>query len=166
MKIKISCLIISLIVFKQVWFFGSHMQKRLTVQGQDAILQIWGCVTPEHQSKLQTDHSLQHHCFFFLYIVDVKILLDISLARRSWYWIGTKLQFGVYNQCKPFASPSKAKNRERFFRGEKGVRRVTVNRTHGFSGTETVPGKESFFLLGSAFVTGCRSSPFWSPEPI
>ena len=53
--------------------------------------------------------------FFSMYIVDVKILLDISLAMRNCYWIGTKLQFGVYNQCKPFASPSKAKKGDCFF---------------------------------------------------
>jgi len=65
--------------------------------------------------------------------------------------------FGVYFGVLESHTLRFAKNGERFFRGEKGVRRVTVNRTHGFSGTETVPGKESFFLLGSAFVTGCRS---------
>ena len=173
MKIKISCLIISLIVFKQVWFFGSHMQKRLTVKdkmlfckSEDVWLQNTKVNSKQITLVVFMGNILTGSLFFFLYIVDVKILLDISLARRSWYWIGTKLQFGVYNQCKPFASPSKAKNGECFFRGEKGVRRVAVNRIHGFSGTETVQGKESFFLLGSAFVTGCRSSPFWSPEPI
>lgn len=86
--------------------------------------------------------SLVFFFFFFMYIVDVKILLDISLARWSWYWIGTKLQFGVYDQCKSFASPSKAKKGGCFFRGEKGVRKVPVNRTRGFSGTEALPGKE------------------------
>ena len=66
------------------------------------------------------------------------------------------LQFRVCNNDKPRANSHIAVG-ECFFRGEKGVRRVAVNRIHGFSGTETVQGKESFFL----FFARYESYPFW-----
>ena len=49
-----------------------------------------------------------------------------------------------------------------FYRAEKEVGRAIVNRVHGFSLAELLPGKKSFFLVG--YYHRFESSPFWSPN--
>ena len=81
--------------------------------------------------------------------------------------ISRELQFGVCNHGEPRASPLTAREGELFYREEKEVGRALVNRVHGLSLAELLPGKESsFFVLSSVTITGHKCSPFWSPESL
>ena len=54
------------------------------------------------------------------------------------------------------------------YREEKEVERAAVNRVHGFSLVEFLPGKKRSLclLLGFCHIAGHGSSPFWSPKSI
>ena len=69
---------------------------------------------------------------------------------------------------KPHASPQTARRGKFFYRREKEVGRVVINRVHGFSWTELLLGKKRSLssLLGSAIVAGHESSTFWSPSSV
>ena len=93
-------------------------------------------------------------------------LPDISPVKMGLFKISRELQFWVCNHNEPYASPQTAREGGCFYRGEKEVGRDVVNRIHGFSLTESLPGKKSSSLLGSSIVVGGESSPFWSPNSI
>lgn len=60
--------------------------------------------------------------------------------------------------------PMRQREKNTFIERKRKLGRAIVNRVHGFSSTESLPGKESFYLLGSAIFTGHESSLFWSPN--
>ena len=69
---------------------------------------------------------------------------------------------------KPHASPQTARRGKFFYRREKEVGRVVINRVHGFSWTELLLGKKRSLssLLGSAIVAGHESFPCWCLDSI
>ena len=67
---------------------------------------------------------------------------NISPAKVYLFGISKDLQFGVCDHGKLCASPQTAREGEHFYRGEKKVGRAVVNRVHGFSFTESLPGKK------------------------
>ena len=95
--------------------------------------------------------------------------------------ISKELQFGVCNYGEPHASPEQQGEEKLFHRGKEEVGRAIVNKVHwrrlglgsvvafhclscdSLSLAELLAGQEEevFFLLGSAMVNTCESSPFW-----
>ena len=100
----------------------------------------------------------------------LKFLLQIPLPSGIPWRISREMQFGVHNHGEACARPCTAKEGGCFYREEKEVGvAATVNKESVASHWLSSARKEAesfFFLLGSAIVAGCESSPCWSPDSI
>ena len=63
-----------------------------------------------------------------------------------------RIALGGWPATLPNPSTWALRDRERLNGEKKEVGRATVHRVHGFPWTESLPGKESFFLLSSALA--------------
>ena len=90
-------------------------------------------------------------------------LSAISSAKMGLFMISSELQFRVCNHGKPHASSCTARE-EHIYREDRNLGKGFIIKSPwlptGFSFTESLPGKGSFFfLLGSGFITAGGSSP-------
>ena len=75
-------------------------------------------------------------------------LPDISSAKMGLFGISRELQFSVFNQGEPWASPHPTKEGENLQGGEGSVGWVAGNRVPGFSLAESLPGEERSLPVG------------------